>query len=87
MTPEVARTAGELAVRIERLTAFIAVVDAAIAGPARLVELTVTMPDESRINMLPFGPASAEMSALALSTARTFYQSQLDALNAQLAGI
>lgn len=53
----------------------------------RLVEMTVEAPDGRRLRLLPFGTATPEMSALALSQAKTFYEAKLAELGAALAAL
>lgn len=89
-----AKSAGDLARAIERVEALIAQVDVAIAEAWPVTVMRASAPAENSsvpagtsIDLVPFGPASADNSALALATARATYQAQLDALQAQLAGL
>lgn len=87
MIIDAARAAQTLVPQIDSITALIAEIDAAIAGTWSLVEMTVEAPDGRRLRLLPFGTATPEMSALALSQAKTFYETKLTELNAALAAL
>lgn len=93
MNRDTAARAGELAARIGVLSALVADIDVAIKEGWSVNVLRACAPAEGsskpggQVDLLPRGPATAELSALALSTARDAYGAQLDQLNAQLAAL
>lgn len=89
-----ATQAGQLATQIGVLQKLVADIETAIAEKwlTRVVHCAApdtgsSKPAGTVLDVLPFGDASADVSALVLSTALQTYQTQLDALNAQLAAL
>lgn len=85
-----AQQAGGIVAAINQLQPLVDQINAAvIEGGWILTRMIITSPDGKRsIELLPAGVvANADNSALALTTAQSTFQSQLDALNKQLAGL
>lgn len=86
-----ARTAGDIAAQIDKVTALISEVDVVIAEnwPVTVVRATApaegaSRPAGSQVDLLPNGIATPESWKFAVSTARQAYQDQLDTLLGQL---
>lgn len=89
MDIDTARAAGPLAAQRDAIAALLERIDAAIAAsaPILIIEGAETEGGGGRINLLPFGPASAEISALVWQTARDTYVAMLAVIDAQLAAL
>lgn len=94
MKPSVAKSAGAIAAQIDAVTALLAQTDLIIAESWPITNVTATAPAQgssqpagTTVNLLPNGVADPSSWKAAVSSARNAYQSQLDALNAQLAAL
>lgn len=87
MKVDTARTAQSLIPQIDEADQMVADVQEAIDGEWRLVEMVAESREGKRLHLLPTGTATPEMSALALSQAKKFYESKLAALNEALAAL
>lgn len=85
---ETARTAGELATKIDAITAVVANIQSLIDDNSTLIEVRMTF------NLTAGGTTSLNLeggdqqaSLACLNLAKSIYQAQLDAANAQLAAL
>lgn len=87
MDLETAKIAGAIAANIERLTVGLADVDKVISEGWVVVDVRVRNPVTKDERSMVMGELDPTMSALALSTAKTTYETLLADLQAQLAAL
>lgn len=87
MKVDTARAAQALIPQIDEADQMVADVQEAIEGEWHLVEMVAESKEGKRLRLLPDGSATPEMSALALSQAKKFYEAKLAALNEALAAL